>query len=465
MRQTVRLELKPLPAMAILSLCFLTLRGFDAVPRFSDGAIYLYMSTLLNDGILPYKEFFFAHPPLQLVFLSPISLLFGDNFFMTHMSLQLLLVANAWVLYFISKKFCTAVTSLLAPLLYLFSYSIPATGAHWTGVHLSVLLVLSSLLLYLNNRTLLAGIVAGLALFTRYYTLIPLLGMCAGAAAQDARKALHTAAISAGLVLIAILMLLPLGFEAYWEQTVNYHLNKIEGIPKSRVLLFFASHDWLLLLGLVVGMQAFRDRTYWLVLFPQFSLLVFYLIFADIYYYYLVLIVPFLVLNLVHFVDRTDWKNRRNVQWVFAILVAVYLMSSNFRYLTGHARIDNFNQLDELAQWISDNTASGDSIYGAAGITPLIALHSGVPITGRFVDTNPKTFLAGAASLSIREEQLLEMGLKYFVTPAFVQGPDVSGLERYAEISFFESNCQPAHTSPLENSYVGNTLIIWDCKR
>lgn len=172
-------------AFLLISLGFLTFRAFDAVPRFSDGSIYLYMSSLLREGVLPYRDFFFAHPPLQLLFLSPITFLFSDNFFMTHMSLQLLLVVNAWVLFSISNKFFPSKTSLLAPLLYLFSYSIPATGAHWSGVHLAMFLVLSSLLLYLNNRTVLAGILAGLALFTRYYTLIPLLGMCIGAVVLD----------------------------------------------------------------------------------------------------------------------------------------------------------------------------------------------------------------------------------------------------------------------------------------
>jgi hypothetical protein len=145
MRKTQRHEPHLHLALTLLSLCFLAFRAFDAVPRFSDGAIYLYMSSLLNQGILPYRDFFFAHPPLQLLFLSPVTLLFGQNFFLTHMSLQVLLVANAWVLFAVSRKFFPNRISLLAPLLYLFSYSIPATGAHWSGVHLALFMVLAAI--------------------------------------------------------------------------------------------------------------------------------------------------------------------------------------------------------------------------------------------------------------------------------------------------------------------------------
>jgi hypothetical protein len=158
-----------------------------------------------------------------------------------------------------------------------------------------------------------------------------------------------------------------------------------------------------------------KDKSYWVIAFPQIALLVFYLRFADIYYY-LVLIIPFLILNLVYFIDRSSWTGGRNIQWALGLVVIVYLTSSSYRYLTGHARIDNVNQLDDVAQWVTDNSGPDDSIYGAAGITPLIALHSGAPITGHFVDTNQKTFFTGTVSMPERQKQLREQGIKYFIT-------------------------------------------------
>ena len=465
MKHSLHFDLNPRLALTIIGLCFLAFKTIDAIPRFSDGSIYLYMSSLLTQGVLPYRDFFFAHPPLQLVFLSPVTFLFDDNFFMTHMSLQLLLVANALVLYSISAKFFPPRISLLAALLYLFSYSTQATGAHWSGVHLALFLVLASLLLYLGNRSLFAGIVAGLAILTRYYALFPLAGILIAAALQDSKRAMTAAGAAFGTVLLGCLLVVPLGFENFWEQSVGYHLKKTEGIPKLRVLRYFASHEWLLVLGFIALLPILRDRKLWLIAFPQVVLLIFYFGFADVYYYYFALIVPFLILNLVHLLDNMRWARNKNFQWLLGFVVVAYLASSSYRYLTGHARIDNFKQLTEVSRWVAENAGSGDSIYGGAEITPLIALHSGVPITGHFVDTNQKTFLTGTVSMTERQDWLLRRGMKFFVTPAFVQDQHASGLDRYAEISFLEANCSPEFQSPLENSYIGNTLLIWDCKK
>jgi len=95
----------------------------------------------------------------------------------------------------------------------------------------------------------------------------------------------------------------------------------------------------------------------------------------------------------------------------------------------------------------------------------LLALHAGVPITGNYVDTNQKTFLTGTVSIAQRQDGLIREGIRYFITLAFVQGQDVTGLERYVSIEFLQTHCTPAYTSPLTVSYQGNTLLIWDCKK
>ncbi|HUT58524.1 MAG TPA: hypothetical protein VNA25_11825, partial [Phycisphaerae bacterium] len=52
---------------AALLLAFLALKAYGLQPAVGDENIYFYMSTRVADGLVPWRDFFFAHPPLHLL--------------------------------------------------------------------------------------------------------------------------------------------------------------------------------------------------------------------------------------------------------------------------------------------------------------------------------------------------------------------------------------------------------------
>ena len=69
------------PLFLIIAAGFLWAKAFGIhyTPD-GDENTYYYMAKLMAEGKLFYRDFFFAHPPLQLILLSLVYLFFGFNF-------------------------------------------------------------------------------------------------------------------------------------------------------------------------------------------------------------------------------------------------------------------------------------------------------------------------------------------------------------------------------------------------
>src|SRR3990167_9738206 len=88
-----------------------------------DDQVYFYMGNQVAEGKLPYKDFFYAHPPLQLLVygflfkLIPYSHTFRVFFI-------LLTILNAYLLYSIAKREFSEKVALLSAIIYLYTPTI-----------------------------------------------------------------------------------------------------------------------------------------------------------------------------------------------------------------------------------------------------------------------------------------------------------------------------------------------------
>src|SRR3989344_8549406 len=88
--------------------------------RFGDGNAYIYMAKAINDGLIPYKDFFLADPPVFPYFLSLIRLFVGDHLIIFQIIPLLLEIASALLIYlYLRNKGLN--WAPVAPLIYLFS--------------------------------------------------------------------------------------------------------------------------------------------------------------------------------------------------------------------------------------------------------------------------------------------------------------------------------------------------------
>lgn len=126
-------------------------------------------------GVLPYRDYFLADPPLMIIILGGIKWLVGKNVLFLQAVPFLFEAASSGLLYLILKKEKVSL-AFLAPALYLFSFSILSTSDFVTGVQLVNFFALSAFYFYQKDSFKTSGFFWGLAFLVKLYGAFLLLG-------------------------------------------------------------------------------------------------------------------------------------------------------------------------------------------------------------------------------------------------------------------------------------------------
>jgi hypothetical protein len=121
-------------------VAFLIYKLINLSFRFGDGDAYWYMANSIWNGILPYRDFFIADPPVFLLFLAELKLVFSAHWIL-YQALPIFLEAvNAGILYLLLRD--KLKLAWLAVPLYLFSFTVLGTSFFTTGDQLTILFCL-----------------------------------------------------------------------------------------------------------------------------------------------------------------------------------------------------------------------------------------------------------------------------------------------------------------------------------
>ena len=140
--------------------------------KFSDENIYFYMGKLILQGQLPYQDFFFASPPLQIIIIAGFLTLFGSKIILLKLLPIFASIISSIFIFIILKKRFSSLHGLLASTLYLFSFVVLTTTDHSTGIHLATMFLVIGCYLIYEKKYFLAGILVSLSLLTRLYSAI-----------------------------------------------------------------------------------------------------------------------------------------------------------------------------------------------------------------------------------------------------------------------------------------------------
>ncbi len=438
--------------------------------RYGDENIYFFMGKLITEGQFPYRDFFFASPPLQLVFTALFVALFGFHA-LTMKFLSLLTVAgSAFFLYVILKKNKSEAAGVCAAVLYLFSFVALTTSDYVSGVQLVVFFTLGAFTLIAYEKPGWAGIAAALALFTRFYAapLIGIVGLYAIARKQKMWRRFFT---SLCLLFIGGNLLLYGALGAQYEQSVVlYHLQKFEELDKQSVLDFFVRWDWMLAAASALSLGVVRFKQLALPLAGLAAGGLFLYVYKDIYYLYFNLIIPFLALlggmflaNLFH--TKPFSRIARQSSLFIALFLFVYIGYGTWHYMRDHAGAARIDYFEELVQYVRGHSDPRDSLYGSFEVTPLVAGFTERVIAGNFIDTNNKTFSTGMAALDEREEALLKEKVRYIFTKVLVDAQgNLVELGRFISRGFLQRHCAIVKSFPIQKDYYSNLLLVWECR-
>ena len=397
-----------LPTMVLCAILLLFLAvaspGLWAVQA-GDENVYFYMGKLVSGGSLPYKDFFFAHPPLQLLVIAPFFMMFGYNAVLLKLVSLLCMAASGMLVYLITRKAHGAWSGVLAAALFLLGYSVLFNATIGWGVEIALLFLLLGYHT-IGRRPLLAGVLLGLAAMTRLIALVAIALLFIWVAIQDRRKAGRIAmGFGIGFVIPTLILIVAFG-RSFLDPVYLFHFLKTahEGGNLaeywSMITLNWPLFGAALLLLPLLAMGKAR------LTFPAIAAagyLVSLLFVKTLFGYYFLPALAFMAMAggaaIVGIMETM--RQKRVAAWsVGAILVLGYgwnlAADASFLFQEGFS---GFSRVGDVEAYIGGHFGDGMPLVGDDSITPLMALRTGRSIAFNAVDTNDQAFSSGAQSL------------------------------------------------------------------
>lgn len=164
---------RTLVAFLVLGFLLLKMQGMGASA--SDENIYFYDAHLISKGLLPYRDFFFAHPPLHLLFPAILFSIFEFSLPLAKAISPLIGLSTGLILWRVMRENSGRTTGILALFFFLFAAETLKATTNLTGVNSTLLFFAGGLWAAQKRRNGLSGALLGLSLCTGFYMAAPVL--------------------------------------------------------------------------------------------------------------------------------------------------------------------------------------------------------------------------------------------------------------------------------------------------
>jgi hypothetical protein len=153
----------------VLLIAFLVLKTNGLRYSTTDEAIYFYAARSWTEGLWPYRDFFFAHPPLHIAVPALLYLVLGSGFLVGKwLSVAAATVAGVFV-WRMARRFLGVWPGLTALALYWTSCEVLQASTNLTGINLTTAWMMAGLWAVFSRRFLLGGLLLGAAASTGFY--------------------------------------------------------------------------------------------------------------------------------------------------------------------------------------------------------------------------------------------------------------------------------------------------------
>lgn len=236
------------------SLAYLLFKCYATSPVSGDENIYFYVGRRVMEGVLPWREIFFSHPPGHLL----VSVLWMAPGWFTPFSAKMASILPA----LISLLLVTAILrrlaigpliTILAALLLGLSYDFLSVSTHFTGTGWSMMFMVMAIFFLAAGRGICGGVMLALAALTSFHILPAVFGIMAAYLALHRKFALKGLLAAAGVTLAVHLFCLIVFGDSYADQVFGYHLAKtpMKGSGSASITRFFFNEYHLATLGLL----------------------------------------------------------------------------------------------------------------------------------------------------------------------------------------------------------------------
>jgi 4-amino-4-deoxy-L-arabinose transferase-like glycosyltransferase len=363
-------------------LIFLVFKILLSNPTFSDDSFYFNVAREISNGKLPYIDFFFAHPPLQVYLLAGFFKVFSASYFLGKAYSLLISIFCLFMVYRIAKELYDKKTAFVASFIFLITPTFIAFSSVGYGMWETALFVLISTYFLVKGKPLLASISFLISILFRYVAIfyLPLLLLI-----FYLKKGKLISFILPFLVfsLISFAILFLLFGKAYFNQTFLYHIfSKVQVARRTQYLGIGLFSYFLSVLSAVI-LYSEKDRigfSFALVTLVVDPLIM--LAFGLTFYHYFLVSLSFCMIAVGRVLCLKYSDVRAVILVIFSFFILLNLQTVDFYLNPVHAQ--NFLAITKL---VEENTLKGEKIFGEPIMTNYVSLVTGREVAGNYFDS------------------------------------------------------------------------------
>lgn len=373
-------------------------------PQPGDENTYYYMGKMVSEGKIPYRDFFFAHPPLHVYLLALIYKLFGFNIVILKSIPLISTLISGFFVFKISKEQFGEAEAVISSLLFLFSYSIMFNSVFSFGIDIATMLfVVGIYLLWNRNKHIQAGIFFGLAGVTKLLTLVPILLALIIILFSDKKKFLR---LSSGFLIIFFLIngiFALLHGSEYFSQVYKFHLLKSFGSRENyQEYMGTIKLNWILFSSALLFIFAKEREKVQSFAAISTAYIIFLATLKNIFGFYFIAVFPLLAViggySIVNILKCHFTKKWRIFILMALLLIFSWDLISNIIFLEKIA-FTGFERGKDIIDLINSASDKETLLFGDSSVAPLLALLTGKGIALDFADTNNQVFISGLRDL------------------------------------------------------------------
>lgn len=460
--------------LIFLSIAFLyALIQFKGIVHVGPGDenIYFYMAKYVSEGKFPYKDFFYAHPPLHILALSAIIKIFGFHIAILKTATLLFYLMSALFLYKISLELFknrfedkqANIISAIAVIIFLFSFEVLFKATFSMGSELSLMFLLAGFYFIFTKRYFVGGIFTGLAGLTRLYTLAPIMAIFifVGIKKLEQKKIREFLIMMSGFLVIfgfAIALLLLLCGHNFFEPVFRYHFLK-PAFTNQKITVYknVLTENWVIFAAFLLSIFLKNKKRFQIFYFITFASILFLFLLKAPKEFYFSMAFPFMSIigsySIAGFIRNINRRILRNIIAVILVLIFFWNTTADIMFLERFGFLP-MAPLPELMQKVSQ-TSQNKKIFGDDATVSLLALKTNRSIALDYIDANEMRFTSGLSNFYLFANQLDDVNLSYIIYRKN------KGLHQIREFrDYAEKRCK------LENEYsdiAEGVFLLYKC--
>lgn len=393
-------------------------------PTASDETTYINMAKEVLKGKLPYKDFFFAHPPFQLFWLAFIFKIFGLNFFTAKFFCLVISFSSLFLLYLIGEELFDNKIAFLSTIFLLFWPGFLIFSGHEYGMWEIFFLLLLSVYFILKNREGVAGFLFSLGIFFRYLIIlyIPFLLIFSKLMKKNIKRFFFHLFFSTMTIFFIIYLIF--GFN-FFDNSILFQISTklFEDKMPKLVFQYLDLGYFSLFFALLSAVFAYWKKNKILLLLSLYPIAIDLLVLAflkTVIYHYFLLSLPFVMLAT----SKTFLESKENSIKVLILLIFSLSAYHNLASFEFYFNSKNSAYMLEIAEFVKKETSLDDSIFGEPVVMNYVSFVTGRRISAFLLDSYPRHLSYEGEQIvleKIRQDQpkvFIDMNNLYFFLPS-----------------------------------------------